>query len=649
MKTVYKYILVFAAALSFTPALRADDDPAAGIVLKKTLSELDQTTGTYTLTLDSYVKGSAQSNPADIVLVLDVSGSMNDNISGGSKIAALRTAVSNFINVMNKNDYYVDWQATTPSQKRDKRLGNRISVVKFASPWYGPDNNNGTANDITEHNTNHGNYNNTEVIRNLTKLGEENNPALSSLLSNVASTNSLYSGGATAADYGMKKAQYLFDASVNTTKAPFANNKVVVLFTDGEPNHSSDFWPDVAGEAIESAYALKSSGVIVYTIGIFGSMNTTTRNQVYTYMNSVSSNYPAARATNIRHNNNYNYSHNGSAGTATYTSHTEAPNKYFKTANSATELNQIFIDIASDAAARNDVTEATTVQDFVTSTFMLPNNASKVNVYTWDCTGEDSWTGKTLWATGSLSDTENEEVQITRVNGETKVNVTGFNYSLNWCGVHANGQYSGKKLSIEIPITVTEEAVGGPHVPTNGEKSGLILPGQTEPVARFITQAANVPVNIWIQKYGLNRGENAKFTIQRKLIPTSSGQTTEWEDFTTIVISGTGQKVTDTEDPYYDYLTSPMAKINGLSYDYYYRVLEEDGTMTDQDWSWSYSSTAKTLYSTEPDGEGHALEVNPIIFVNEKQETTRKHAESVVTNKFKAGEKAVTVDSREFF
>ena len=60
-------------------------------------------------------------------------------------------------------------------------------------------------------------------------------------------------------------------------------------------------------------------------------------------------------------------------------------------------------------------------------------------------------------------------------------------------------------------------------------------------------------------------------------------------------------------------------------------------------WSWSYTGSALTYTNS------YQQLKNPFIFNNSKGDTTRKHAESVVTNVFQAGVDPVTVDSREFF
>lgn len=88
MKKIYNILLATFALFAFAPVINAlDDDPPytdeGGLCYSKTISE-PNTDGVYTITLESFVTGSVtitnESVPADIVLVLDVSGSMDEPI-----------------------------------------------------------------------------------------------------------------------------------------------------------------------------------------------------------------------------------------------------------------------------------------------------------------------------------------------------------------------------------------------------------------------------------------------------------------------------------------------------------------------------------------------------------------------------------------
>ena len=162
--------------------------------------------------------------PLDIVLVLDVSGSRAEKIASGwnqpTKIDSLKTAVNNFINATTEENEKI----TDPSQK------NRIALVKFA----------GTESPKVGSNTYwDGSYNEnyTQIVSNLTY-------EVSGLTSAV---NGLSASGATSADYAFNRAQ-----AALTQARPDAK-KVVIFFTDGEPNRRSGFDSTVAATAVNEA------------------------------------------------------------------------------------------------------------------------------------------------------------------------------------------------------------------------------------------------------------------------------------------------------------------------------------------------------------------------------------------------------------
>lgn len=71
--------------------------------------------------------------------------------------------------------------------------------------------------------------------------------------------------------------------------------KVVVFFTDGEPNSESGFDDGVADAAVKNARTLKDSGTTIYSVGVFSKADPSdTSGNFNAYMNAVSSNYPNA-------------------------------------------------------------------------------------------------------------------------------------------------------------------------------------------------------------------------------------------------------------------------------------------------------------------------------------------------------------------
>lgn len=105
--------------------------------------------------------------------------------------------------------------------------------------------------------------------------------------------NSLTPEGSTHADDGLNKAIELFDDTNRyeavTSESP--RSKVVIFFTDGEPNHSSGFDPEVAQAAINYAETLKGEPhqATVYSIGVFTGLSGEELTQVENYMKQVAS------------------------------------------------------------------------------------------------------------------------------------------------------------------------------------------------------------------------------------------------------------------------------------------------------------------------------------------------------------------------
>lgn len=249
-----------------------DDPTLSAPAREKTVTANED--GTYTVALNvtgakSTDTGEIVTNqPLDIVLVLDVSGSMADPIDGyygTSKINALKTAVNGFINAT----------AGENAKITDQSQRNRIALVKFAGTEK-----TSVGNDFYREGG--GSYNNTQIVSNLTY-------DVSGLTSTV---DGLRASGATSADYAFNRA----DAAL--TQARLDAKKVVIFFTDGEPNHGSGFDPTVAATAVNEAKSLKDAGTTIYSIGVVsGADPSDTSRDLNKYMHGISSNYPDATAT----------------------------------------------------------------------------------------------------------------------------------------------------------------------------------------------------------------------------------------------------------------------------------------------------------------------------------------------------------------
>ena len=501
--------LVMALSLVALPSFAADEDSTGtgtavtggstntpGLELRKVY---DPSRGL--LTLEAYATGSTTTTtstaPVDIVLVLDVSGSMDDPINGyGSqdKIDVLKSAVNGFIDKV-----------------AEKSPNSSIAVVKFAG-----DEKTQTGND--KYTDFWGRtYNYSQTVIGLTAAGT----GAAALKDAV---NALDPDGSTAADYGMNRAKSIIDSVKNND-----HQKVVIMFTDGEPNHSNGFSTTVANKAIANSKSIKDAGATVYTIGCFNTTYADTDN-VPKYMNRVSSNYPDA--TNMN---------NGTRGVG----------DYYKTVSSASELESIFQEISQTAGgATLTLGSQTVLKDVVSKYFDLPENAAdNITAQSYSCTALDA-DGAPIW-----NETPDQGTNYTvRIQDKT-ISVTGFDYSENWVGKDVNTSvvHPGKKLVVTIPIV--DNGTGMGEVPTNGtdsavyDKDGKQVCPFAQPTAYFpYFTVTHIQSNV--DDSGKNYGKNDHSTKHR--VPTNGAKF----DLTSVVTenylyggSFTGENC-DTVQPY---------------------------------------------------------------------------------------------------
>lgn len=459
--------------------------------------------------------------------------------------------------------------------------------------------------------------------------------------------NGLVPGGATAADYGVYKARALMRTLFNnpTSNNPTpkeVTNKMIVFFTDGEPNHQSGFVKTVAETAIETMRPMKgwtafddeetgaSGKTKVYTIGTFGG---TPSDDVTTYMNRVSSNYPNATGMDA-----------GEAGSGSATG-------YYILANNAQDLVNAFGKISSDVASPAFIIKnnAASVVDIVAKSYALPTDAdaSEVKVYTTPCTGyaNNQYTFSRTISEWIPQDAAGIGLDVDDENGVITVSNFKFTDSDNIVAVKPDGEtYQGNQLIIEIPIIMNQSAVGGQSIQTNAPGSGLtyIDENDQEQKITFETPTIHLPINIEIQKRGLNVGESAKFTIQRKWNGKASDKPADidantWYDYTSVFVTRTSESQTGDD--------SPSVFIVGFDPNYLFKIKEEG-------WSWSYGISEVYGYNhvdgqDEPvrydfedvdDVTSDKINLNPFIFVNSRKDEIDfivRHAESIVTNEFR--------------
>ena len=252
--------------------------------------------------------------PLDIVLVLDASGSMDDSMTGGKRIDALKNAANAFI----------DEIAMQNASISDASKQHQVSIVKFAG-----EKSNKVGNDT--YREGRYTYNYSQVMKNMTACSETTKGSFKDTI------NVIKPAGATNAAAGMELAQG------QTSKRSDAK-KIVIFFTDGTPTTQSEFSNMVASDAIAAAKTMKDAGASVYTIGIFkdanpsADVNTTTNENKF--MQAASSNYPAAA---------YTYTQYWWGGEWKWSFGNRAEGSdFYKSASSASELSKIFEDISKE-------------------------------------------------------------------------------------------------------------------------------------------------------------------------------------------------------------------------------------------------------------------------------------------------------------
>lgn len=545
MKTKKLFSKVLAAALAvlmlvgmlpvFASAAEeraADDTGVEGLYLNKTATL--ENDGTYTINLEAFSTGETltvmKQTPTDIVLVLDVSGSMKEQLDN-TRIDDGYVPATGKVSSMPKDVYHhcpdgtystVQWKdernwANTghirftcdhcnvtrslrytvgiarPDSieeqdgwalyKKGSHYAYKLEVMQMAAKQF--------INEVAARNAAIADVNNQHRVSivkfasgKMDTVGNDFNSSgynYTQIVDNLTAVNSetavtlnthidsFSAAGATSVDYGMEHAKSILDPVREEGR-----KQVVIVFTDGEPTHSNSFEKDVANAAIGTAKSLKDNGVTVYTIGVFDNANPAdTNTNTNAYMNALSSNYPEATS---------------------YTSLGTGENKgYYKVAESTRELTDIFTQISQDINYSNVTLNADAVmKDIMGEGFVLTDNSS-ATAYSVPYTGPDSSGNRTFG-------TQQTPYTATIDKALNTVSVTGFDYSTKYL-IDSNAQ--GEKLVVTITgVEATDPAVTGNLVSTNSALSGVYENAAAEaPAAVFPQPQTLLSSSVYVMDY----------------------------------------------------------------------------------------------------------------------------------------------------
>ena len=456
-------------------------DPDSPLKLDKTVT--DNGDNTYTVNLEAYTTGTVTSTeesvPADIVLVLDESGSMAYDIGTSPVYSGQLDTSKTYYQINGDNarsityntryrswgySGWFGWNSITPTTGPDDTDENHVQLYESHSTRETAIVNavNNFLDEISKDNANLPEGVTDHRVAMIGFSGENSARTIRPLTTqlNHISTSDLNTNGGTYINYGLQRVDDVFNAGSSAVTGE-KRNRVVVVFTDGDPGSGN--WQDGdythAADAINTAQSIKKPieeggcGAKVFTVGIFNGANPSdTTGESNKYMNAMSSNYPTATA--VRHNNGYDWYPDY---TIQVTWGTRADGDYYLAASDTEALNDIFETIADQTSNPSiNLGEDAQVIDEVTQYFDLPSDGSAVTLKQAD------YNGSSFEAASNVPGT----VQA-RIEGQ-KVIVTGFDFDKNFVTDTAkeDGTY-GKKLIISFTITPDPEFWGGNQVPTN--------------------------------------------------------------------------------------------------------------------------------------------------------------------------------------
>ena len=470
------------------------------------------------------------------------------------------------------------------------------------------------------------------------------------------------------------------DKSVN-------RNKVVVVFTDGEPssytedamgtwtspgNTTYKFWGKAGTAMVTNIYGYYTKkawtsatgtalGAKIYAIDLSAEPNSST------FLQHLSSNYTDGRVTNKAAN------YRGNWDVIKYMQTTPTTSGYYFDASNSDDLSAVFQTIADETTGQNAGSNLVMV-DAMSDSFVIPENVNgKVKFYTAQCIGTktidgqeylafakeieapargniaDLWcptvnsSGNQVWVNkgsngdGTLADIDGTasapKISYTVSADGKKIVFKGFPYVELFCGYDGTHSNTRHTVSSTDPNYVNQKTgyrgfkliAEFPIVLEENAVGGPdVATNNPSESGLFNTNPAGDPTGTPI----------INFPVPDVPVPVSF----------TIYKSGLGigesasftvqrRLAENTSSTYTDYVSfiitedgtnDPEVKLLNLDPAYHY-CIKETG------WSWSYTID-NTVYATEEGAGLTQIETNPIVFTNSPKSETVKHGEAVANN-----------------
>lgn len=390
-----------------------------------------------------------------------------------SKLNALKAAVTNFVNSVSAN-------------AKEYNVEHRIAMVGFASR--GTDNsawkNTGLfvdgclkkyANSEWETNSQLSSQDYKDALVVVNDVDGDIAGSISRAIGNLDAE------GATRTSYGLEMAQKVFENNKDSER-----QRVVVLFTDGEPGKSG-YENSEANSALSKAYVLKNENkATVYSVGLYDS---DPENNTVSFMNYTSSNYPFARSM-------------------TYPG-SKFDDKYYMTASDADELNEIFtyiIDDSTESSTTVTLNAKSVLRDILNDGFVLPAGYdAQENITVATQSVELGAEGNIVW--GEVEENPSD-IAVTADEETRTIEVTGFDYSKRYIAE----EHPGDVLLVTIRgVEATDAAITNAEISTNNAASGIYEnTDDEEPFVRFPEPKTILKSKTYVLDYGKPVNLNAQ-------------------------------------------------------------------------------------------------------------------------------------------